>query len=111
MAHYLQMIVITKERVVLWRPDYNLYCDVYCELYYLAKPIVPNLIQELIKHKLLLASHCAEFLGCKANKILLIVSAPKRLCTFFFFFCLGCWERLERYDKYKSLGRLDLCFF
>ena len=78
------MMVITQERVVLWRPDYNLCCDVYCELYYMAKPMVPNLIQELIKHKLLLASHCAELLGCKANKILFIVSAPKRLCTFFF---------------------------
>lgn len=67
MAHCMQMMIIIKGRVKLWRPDYNLYFDVYCELYCLAKPMPPNSIQELIKHKLLLASHCAEFLGCQAE--------------------------------------------
>ena len=31
MVNYMQMMILTKEGVELQRPDYNLYCYVYCE--------------------------------------------------------------------------------
>ena len=31
MVNYMQMKILTKEGVELQRPDYNLYCYVYCE--------------------------------------------------------------------------------
>lgn len=50
----------------------------------------PNLTGELIKHKLLLAGHCARsFRGVNLKKSLFIVSGLEELYTFSFCFVWG----------------------
>lgn len=57
----------------------------------------PNLIQQLIKHKLLLAGHCAKsFWDVKLNKSLFIVSGLEELYAFSFWLEGGKAEKIRQ---------------
>ena len=64
MVHYMQMMILTKEGVELQRPDYNLYCYVYCEFV-----IWPNRGLQMQSKSQLTISYCLQVTVQRASRM------------------------------------------